>query len=127
MDFCWVRVQISECTLVILGVGTIALAIAGDWAGLVTAAAAMTLVIAPAWTSRGLHLAGLLAKRERSSQLPSGTVMRDHPVLSFGMTDEGRLAADALRDNGLPYLDIDQDPERLYLLFRTAMEPYSAT
>jgi voltage-gated potassium channel Kch len=33
-------------------------------------------------------------------------------VLVFGMTQEGRLAADALRDHHIPYVAIESDPER---------------
>lgn len=104
--------QGSEFTLVILGVSAIALALPGDWAGLITAAVAVTLVIAPAWTSLGLHVARLAAERDRSSQPALPETTRDRPVVIFGMTEHGRLAADALRDHDITYLGIDQDPER---------------
>jgi len=104
--------QGSEFALVIVGIASITVAMPGNWAGIVTAAVAMTLVVAPIWTALGLHLAKLLAERSKSAQPDADEVAEDHPVLIFGMTEEGCLAADALRDHDIPYLGVDSDPER---------------
>lgn len=104
--------QGSEFTLVIVGIASIAIAMPGNWAGVVTAAVAMTLVVAPIWTALGLHIAKLLAERSKSAQPDEDEVAEEHPVLIFGMTESGCLAADALRDHDIPYLGVDSDPER---------------
>jgi monovalent cation:proton antiporter-2 (CPA2) family protein len=104
--------QGSEFTLVVVGVSTIAGAMPGGWASVITAAVAVTLVAAPIWTALGLHLARLLAERSKASPIDAADVAEDNPVLVFGMTQEGRLAADALRDHNIPYVAIESDPER---------------
>jgi monovalent cation:proton antiporter-2 (CPA2) family protein len=104
--------QGSEFTLVVVGVSTIAGAMPGAWAGIITAAVAVTLVAAPIWTALGLHVARLLAERSKTSSVDASDVADENPVLVFGMTQEGRLAADALRDHHIPYVAIDSDPER---------------
>jgi monovalent cation:proton antiporter-2 (CPA2) family protein len=104
--------QGSEFTLVVVGVGTIAGAMPPGWAGVLTAAVAVTLVAAPIWTALGLHVARLLAERSKAARVDAEEVEEDHPVLVFGMTDEGRLAAEALKDNRIPYIAIESDPER---------------
>jgi CPA2 family monovalent cation:H+ antiporter-2 len=103
--------QGSEFALVIVGIASIALAMPGNWAGVVTAAVAVTLVAAPIWTALGLHLAKLLAERAKATQPDADEVAQEHPVLIFGMTEEGCLAADALREHDIAYLGIDSDPE----------------
>ena len=104
--------QGSEFTLVVVGVSTIAGAMPPGWAGVLTAAVAVTLVAAPIWTALGLHIARLLAERSKAAPIDAAEVAEDHPVLVFGMTDEGRLAAEALRDHDIPYVAIESDPER---------------
>jgi monovalent cation:proton antiporter-2 (CPA2) family protein len=104
--------QGSEFTLVVVGIGTIAGAMPPGWAGVLTAAVAVTLVAAPIWTALGLHIARLLAERSKAARVDAEEVEEDHPVLVFGMTDEGRLAAEALKDNRIPYIAIESDPER---------------
>ncbi len=104
--------QGSEFTLVVVGVASIAGAMPGNWAGVITAAVAVTLVAAPIWTSLGLHIARLLAERSKATPIDAAEVAEEKPVLVFGMTQEGRLAADALRDHHIPYVAIDSDPER---------------
>ncbi|MDP3737893.1 MAG: cation:proton antiporter [Hyphomonadaceae bacterium] len=104
--------QGSEFTLVVVGVSTIAGAMPGAWAGILTAAVAVTLVAAPIWTALGLHIARLLAERSKTAPVDTAEVAEENPVLVFGMTPEGRLAADAMRDHDIPYLAIDSDPER---------------
>ncbi len=104
--------QGSEFTLVVVGVASIAGAMPGAWSGIITAAVALTLIAAPIWTALGLHIAKILAERSKSAPIDTDEVAEDHPVLIFGMTGEGRLAADALRDHNIPYVAVDSDPER---------------
>jgi CPA2 family monovalent cation:H+ antiporter-2 len=104
--------QGSEFALVIVGIASIALSMPGNWAGVVTAAVAVTLVAAPIWTALGLHLAQAAGRAGQGGRSPTRTKWpRKHPVLIFGMTEEGCLAADALREHDIPYLGIDSDPE----------------
>lgn len=107
--------QGSEFTLVIVGVASISGAMPGAWPGVITAAVALTLVAAPIWTSLGLHIARLLAERSKTAVVDTADLAEDKPVLVFGMTQEGRLAADALRDHDIPYLAVDSDPERFVM------------
>lgn len=104
--------QGSEFTLVVVGVAAIAGAMPGAWSGVITAAVALTLVAAPIWTALGLHIAKILAERSKAMPINTGDAAEVHPVLIFGMTGEGRLAADALRDHDIPYVALDSDPER---------------
>ena len=104
--------QGSEFTLVVVGVSSIVGAMPGAWAGIITAAVAVTLVAAPIWTALGLHIARLLAERSKAAPVDASEVAEENPVLVFGMTPEGRFAADALRDHHIPYVAIDSDPER---------------
>jgi CPA2 family monovalent cation:H+ antiporter-2 len=104
--------QGSEFTLVVVGIASIANAMPDAWTGIITAAVALTLVAAPIWTALGLHIARLLAERSKATPVDTSEVAEENPVLVFGMTPEGRLAADALRDHHIPYLAIDSDPER---------------
>lgn len=91
---------------------SIAGAMPGTWSGVITAAVALTLIAAPIWTALGLHIAKILAERSKAAPIDTDEVAEEHPVLIFGMTGEGRLAADALRDHDIPYIAIDSDPER---------------
>lgn len=104
--------QGSEFTLVIVGVATISAAMPGAWAGVLTAAVAVTLVAAPIWTALGLHLARILAERRKDAVVDAEEVAQEHPVLIFGMSPEGRIAADALRDHDIACIGVDSDPER---------------
>src|SRR5262249_4124470 len=104
--------QGSEFTLVVIGVPAVAGALPGDWAGIIVAPVALTLAAAPTWTALGLHIAKLLALRKRAEPVETPDVAEDNPVLVFGMTEEGRLAADALRDHDIPYVAVESDPDR---------------
>lgn len=104
--------QGSEFTLVVLGVPAVAIAMPGAWASILIAAVAVTLVAAPIWTALGLHIARLLAERAKADPVEAPDADDETPVLIFGMTPEGRLCADALRDNDIAYVGIDSDPER---------------
>ncbi|MDZ4761155.1 MAG: cation:proton antiporter [Alphaproteobacteria bacterium] len=103
--------QGSEFTLVAVGIPAVAAAMPGAWPSIIVAAVAVTLVAAPIWTALGLHIARLLAERTKADPVDVEEA-EDNPVLVFGMTEEGRLAADALRDHHIPYIAIESDPER---------------
>jgi CPA2 family monovalent cation:H+ antiporter-2 len=104
--------QGSEFTLVVVGIASISGAMPGNWAGVITAAVAVTLVAAPIWTSLGLHIAKLLAENSRIISTDVADAAGEEHVLVFGMTPEARLAADALRDHHIPYVAVEADPER---------------
>jgi monovalent cation:proton antiporter-2 (CPA2) family protein len=104
--------QGSEFTLVIVGIVSISTAMPGAWSGILTAAVALTLVAAPIWTALGQHLAHILADRSKTTTISPDEVAQDHPVLIFGMTPEGRLAADALEEFRIPCIGVDSDPDR---------------
>lgn len=104
--------QGSEFTLVVVGIASISGAMPGNWAGVITAAVAVTLVAAPIWTSLGLHIAKMLAENSRTIATDAADAAEEEPVLVFGMTPEARLAADALRDHHIPYVAVEAEPER---------------
>ncbi len=104
--------QGSEFTLVVVGIASISGAMPGNWAGVITAAVAVTLVAAPIWTSLGLHIAKMLAEKSKTIAADAADAAEEEPVLVFGMTPEARLAADALRDHHIPYVAVEADPER---------------
>jgi hypothetical protein len=64
--------QGSEFTLVVVGIASISGAMPGNWAGVITAAVAVTLVAAPIWTSLGLHIAKLLARSRQDHRSRCG-------------------------------------------------------
>ncbi|MDP3495006.1 MAG: cation:proton antiporter, partial [Hyphomonadaceae bacterium] len=104
--------QGSEFTLVVVGIASISGAMPGNWAGVITAAVAVTLVAAPIWTSLGLHIAKMLAEKSKTIATDAADAAEEEPVLVFGMTPEARLAADALRDHHIPYVAVEAEPER---------------
>lgn len=117
--------QGSEFTLVALSIlGTISFQLVANGGEalmdpllntVLVAATALSLAAAPFWADGGMRLARKLAERMRKD---AQTVMASpgpggaRPVIVFGMTPTGRLAIDALKDNGLPYIALDNDPER---------------
>ena len=107
--------QGSEFTLVVVGVASIAGAMPAPWAGILTTAVALTLIAAPIWTSLGLHIAKQIAEKAKGAAVDTEEVAEEHPVLIFGMTPAGRLAADALRDHDIAYVAVDSDPDRFVL------------
>jgi monovalent cation:proton antiporter-2 (CPA2) family protein len=107
--------QGSEFTLVIVGIASISGTMPGNWASVITAAVALTLVAAPIWTSLGLHIAKQIAEKSKSVAANAADAAEENPVLVFGMTPEARLAADALRDNHIPYVAVESDPERFVM------------
>lgn len=117
--------QGSEMTLVVMSILAVASAnlVAGGAAPLLdpltettlVAGVSVSIALAPFWADAGMHLSRKLAERmrkaaEATSAEPSEGSAR--PVIVFGMTPPGRLAVDALRDAGLPYIALDSDPER---------------
>lgn len=107
--------QGSEFTLVVVGIASIAGAMPAPWAGILTTSVALTLIAAPIWTSLGLHIAKQIAEKTKSAAVDVDEVAEEHPVLIFGMTPTGRLAADALRDHDIAYVAVDSDPDRFVL------------
>lgn len=107
--------QGSEFTLVVVGIASIAGAMPAPWAGILTTAVALTLIAAPIWTSLGLHIAKQIAEKAKTAAIDPDEVAEEHPVLIFGMTPAGRLAADAMRDHHIAYVAVDSDPERFVL------------
>lgn len=107
--------QGSEFTLVVVGIASIAGAMPAPWAGILTTSVALTLIAAPIWTSLGLHIAKQIAETTKSAAVDADGVAEEHPVLIFGMTPAGRLAADALRDHDIAYVAVDSDPDRFVL------------
>lgn len=107
--------QGSEFTLVVVGIASISIAMPGNWASVITAAVALTLIAAPIWTALGLHIAKQIAERSKSVTSNAADAAEESPVLVFGMTPEARLAADALRDNHIPYVAVESDPERFVM------------
>ena len=115
--------QGSEFTLVvlsILGAISIQLVASGGVAlmdplleTVLVAATAISLALAPFWADWGMKLARKLAERQRKEGEPSASSDAGaRPVIVFGMTPPGRLAVDALRDHDIPYIALDNDPER---------------
>ncbi|MEZ5937322.1 MAG: cation:proton antiporter [Hyphomonadaceae bacterium] len=104
--------QGSEFTLVIVGIQSVALSMSSDWSSLIVTAVAVTLIVAPVWTAAGVWLAHRLAERAKANPAPTPEPEGGPPVIILGMTREGRLAADALKDHHLPYIGLDSDPQR---------------
>ncbi|MEO0465842.1 MAG: cation:proton antiporter [Pseudomonadota bacterium] len=77
------------------------------------AAVAISLAIAPFWADWGMKLSRKLAEklRKEGDSAPASTTGAK-PVIVFGMTPAGRLAVDGLRDHDIPYIALDNDPER---------------
>jgi len=77
------------------------------------AAVALSLAIAPVWADLGMKIARKLVQRKDTATAAPETSADDGgKIVVFGMTDEGRLAADALRDTGIDFVAIDNDPDR---------------
>lgn len=104
--------QGSEFALVVLAATSVAAATPDRLAGVLVAAVAATLAAAPFWTALGVQASRWLAARSKADPAPAPASEGVRPVLVYGMTDEGRFAVDALRDHDIPYIAIDNDPER---------------
>ena len=104
--------QGSEFTLVVTA--ALALVIPSAWSTTLVAAVALSLLIAPSWAEIGDRLARAIVQRRSDANNPSVITpnAQDHPVLVFGMTAEGRLAVDALREFQIPFVALDLDHDR---------------
>lgn len=105
--------QGSEFTLVIVAIlGT---AIPSPWRSTLVAAVALTFIIAPFWFALGEYISRVRAKRRSESIPEAGGLTAAETtgrVVVFGMTQEGRLAVDALRDFKIPHVALDLDADR---------------
>ena len=104
--------QGSEFTLVIiaaLGVG-----VPSPWRGAIVASVALSFMIAPLWAALGERLARHLAATRKSpvASASSGSPETAHRVVVYGMTPEGRLVIDALRDFDISHIAMDHDVDR---------------
>lgn len=114
--------QGSEFTLVVVSIVTVASANLAANGGapllpplaetVLVAAVAISLAAAPFWADAGMRLARWLARRMQEDPGTATTPSGPRPVIVFGMTSAGRLAIDALRDNDIPVIALDNDPER---------------
>lgn len=103
--------QGSEFTLVVLSMAAISAGLAPLIETVLVAAVAVSLALAPGWAGLGLRIARKLAERMAEAN-PASPAGLERPVVVFGMTAAGRLAADALRDHDIPYIALDSDPDR---------------
>lgn len=118
--------QGSEFTLVvlsILGMASAQLASAGAEPlvdplveTVIVASVALSLAVAPFWSDAGMRLSRRLAEKLRNETASAATPLPSpagrRPVIVFGMTPPGRLAVDALSDHGMPFIALDNDPQR---------------
>ncbi len=108
--------QGSEFTLVVLSIlmmSTDAVPPAVDTISV--ASVALSLAIAPAWAAGGMKLSRKVASLFQGQTRPENEitpVAPDRPVIIFGMTQAGRLAADALADHDIPHVCLDAEPDR---------------
>ena len=104
--------QGSEFTLVSSACRQLSARCRRRWASVLSPPSPLTLVAAPIWTSLGIHIARRWPNAPKPDAVAHGRPRSESPVLVFGMTEEGRFAVDALRDHDIPYVAIDNDPER---------------
>lgn len=104
--------QGSEFTLVVLAMAAVTANLPPLIETILVAGVAVSLAIAPVWAGLGMRVARKLAARLRESGAATETVSVGRPVVVFGMTPAGRLAADALRDHDVPFVALDSDPDR---------------
>jgi monovalent cation:proton antiporter-2 (CPA2) family protein len=104
--------QGSEFTLVVIGIAGISAGMGPFWTGVLVSAITLTLAAAAPWSALGVRAARWLAERTRADPAPEADPDLPEPVIIFGMTEETRLAADALSDHEIPYQAIESDPER---------------
>ncbi|WP_084397837.1 cation:proton antiporter domain-containing protein [Henriciella aquimarina] len=108
--------QGSEFTLVVLSI----LATAADGVPpvietIAVAGIAISLAIAPFWAAAGMQLSRKFAAIFKGQTRPVNEitpVAPDRPVIIFGMTSAGRVAADALADFDIPHVCLDAEPDR---------------
>ncbi|MEO0548950.1 MAG: cation:proton antiporter [Pseudomonadota bacterium] len=107
--------QGSEFTLVVMAIIVATTDIVSAFAEtIIVAGVALSLAAAPLWAGLGMRLSRFIAARrkENTPEDASASNGRATPVVIFGMTDAGRLAADALKDNHIAFVAFDADPDR---------------
>ncbi|WP_300376114.1 cation:proton antiporter [Henriciella sp.] len=108
--------QGSEFTLVVLSILTMTSgAVPALISTVLVAAIALSLAIAPFWAAAGMRLSRKIASIFKGQTRPVNEmtpVGPRRPVIIFGMTPAGRLAADALADFDIPHVCLDAEPER---------------
>ncbi|WOR14914.1 cation:proton antiporter [Hyphomonas sp. FCG-A18] len=106
--------QGSEFTLVVLSILVATTNIVPPvFETVLVASVALSLAIAPVWADLGMKIARKLVQRkDTATAAPETNPDEGGKIVVFGMTDEGRLAADALRDTGIEFVAIDNDPDR---------------
>ena len=108
--------QGSEFTLVVLSILTATSdAVPPLVATIAVSAIALSLAVAPVWASAGMRLSRKVASIFKGQTRPVNEitpVAPDRPVIIFGMSPAGRLAADALSDFSIPHVCLDAEPER---------------
>ena len=108
--------QGSEFTLVVLSILVMTTDVIPPLFETITVASvALSLALAPSWSSLGIWLSRRLAERMKEA-LPPATgddlIDRRKPIVIFGLTPAGRLVVDALKDHDLPFVAFDADPQR---------------
>ena len=108
--------QGSEFTLVVLSILTAMTdAVPPLIATILVSAIALSLAAAPVWASAGMRLSRKVASIFRGQTRPVNEITPigpERPVIIFGMTPAGRLAADALADHSIPHVCLDAEPDR---------------
>ncbi len=107
--------QGSEFTLVVLSLLMASSDIVPPfYETMIVAGVALSLAIAPVWAELGMRLARkIVAMRKVEPEIAtSESDTSTGPVVVFGMTEVGRLAADALSENNIRFIAIDNDPDR---------------
>ncbi|WP_300389944.1 cation:proton antiporter [Henriciella sp.] len=108
--------QGSEFTLVVLSILTASTgAVPDEIATIAVAAIALSLAVAPFWAAAGMRLSRKVASVFKGQTRPVNEITPtapDRPVIIFGMTPAGRLAADALADFSIPHVCLDAEPDR---------------
>lgn len=108
--------QGSEFTLVVLSILTATSdTVPPLVATILVSSIALSLAIAPFWAGGGMRLSRKVASVFRGQTRPVNEITPigpSRPVIIFGMTPAGRLAADALSDFGIPHVCLDAEPDR---------------
>lgn len=108
--------QGSEFTLVVLSILTATTdAVPPLIATIAVSAIALSLAVAPFWAAGGMRLSRKVASVLKGQTRPVNEITPigpERPVIIFGMTPAGRLAADALSDFNIPHVCLDAEPER---------------
>lgn len=109
--------QGGEFTLVITSMAAVVASVENSQLlSIIVAAVALSLAIAPSWTSIGLRLARLVARQQAKTRTTAADISSPEPeirpVLVFGMTPSVRLAVDAMRHFEIPFTALETDPDR---------------